>query len=179
MRADNQVVRERSLMRLTAAVVLLASLAGNTPVVAQNPFEWLAGNWAERARPKGKTATDPLGTLHVEVAGGVLRILENGANGDDVRCRLDGTEIQYRQTKPKATVDYTLECEIGPQSVEVTGLFTAGGIEGFPPREFELRKKYELATDGSVQRQDQLWGIIPGIGRIGLSDTTARFSRKR
>ena len=166
-------------MRLKAVVVLLASLAGSIPVVAQNPLEWLSGDWAERARPKGKAADSPLGTLHIEVAGGILRILENGADGEDVRCRLDGTEIQYRQTKPKATMDYTLECEVGQKSVEVTGLFRAGGIEGFPPREFELRKKYELETDGSVQRQDQLWGIIPGIGRIGLSDTTARFSRKR
>jgi hypothetical protein len=166
-------------MRWRAVVVLLASLAGSAPVVAQNPIEWLSGDWTERARPKSKTAAAPPGTLHVEVASGVLRIVENGPDGDDVRCRLDGMEIRYRQTKTKATVDYTLECEIGPQSVEVTGLFTAGGIEGFPPREFEIRKKYELVPDGSVQWQDQLWAIIPGIGRIGLSDTKASFSRKR
>jgi hypothetical protein len=167
-------------MSLRAVVVLLVSLAGGTAVVAQKPLEWLSGDWAEKAaKPKGKAAAGPPDTFLVEVAGGILRIRENGADGDDIRCRLDGMEIQYRQTKPKATVDYMLECEIGPQSVEVTGLFTAGGIEGFPPREFELRKKYELATDGSVHRQNQLWGIIPGIGRIGLSNTTARFSRKQ
>ena len=177
MRADSQGVRDGSPLRLRAVVVLLAALAGNTIVVAQSPFEWLSGDWAERAKPKGAAGLP--GTLHVEVAGGILRILENGANGDEVRCRLDGTEIQYRQTKSKATVDYTLECEIGPRSVEVTGLFTAGGIEGFPPREFEMSKKYELAPDGSVHWHDRLWGIIPGLGRIGLSDTTASFSRKR
>jgi len=179
MGADSQEVHG-DLMRLRAVVVLLASLAGSTAVVAQKPLEWLSGDWAERAaKPKDKTAAGPPDTFHVEVAGGILRIQENGTDGDDIRCRLDGMEIQYRQTKPKATLDYMLECEIGPQSVEVTGLFTAGGVEGFPPREFELRKKYELVTDGSVQRQNQLWGIIPGIGRIGLSNTTARFSRRR
>ena len=166
-------------MRLRAVVVLLASLAGGAAVAGQNPADWLSGDWTERARPKGKTASGPPGTLHVEVARGILRIQENGADGDDIRCRLDGMENRYRQTKTKATVDYTLECEIGPQSVEVTGLFTAGGIEGFPPREFEIRKKYELAPDGSVQWLDQLWAIIPGLGRIGISDTKASFSRKR
>jgi len=177
MRADSLGVRGGCPMRLRAVVVLLAALAGSTSVVAQAPLEWLSGDWAERGRPK--SAAGPAGTLHVELAGGILRIHEVGTDGDEVRCRLDGAEIKYRQTKPKATVDYTLECEIGPRSVEVTGLFTAGGIEGFPPREFEMRKKYELAPDGSVRWQDQLWGIIPGLGRIELSDTTATFSRKK
>jgi len=178
MKADSPGVPNGSLVRLGAAVALLAMLAGITPVVAQNPLEWLSGDWTEHTRPKGKGPAAPAGTLHAEIAAGVLRIVENGANGDEVRCRLDGMEIQYRQIKPKAKVDYTLECEIGPKSVEVTGNFMAA-TEGFPPREFELSKKYELAPDGSLQWHDQLWAIIPGIGRIGLSDTKADFSRTR
>jgi hypothetical protein len=167
-------------MRLRAAVVLLMALAGSIPAVAQSPLEWLSGDWTERtARSKGKTAAAPPGTLHVEVAAGILHIQENGASGDEVRCRLDGMETQYRQTKPKATVDYTVECEIASNSVEVTGTFKAGGIEGFPPREFEMSKKYELAPDGSLQWHDQLWAIIPWIGRIGLSDAKANFARTR
>src|SRR5262245_24149694 len=100
MRADSQGVRDGSSMRLRAVVVLLIALAGSTPAVAQNPLEWLSGDWTERTtRPKGKTPAAPPGTLHVEVAAGILHIQENGANGDEVRCRLDGMEIQYRQTK--------------------------------------------------------------------------------
>jgi len=42
-----------------------------------------------------------------------------------------------------------------------------------------MSKKYELAPDGSLQWHDQLWAIIPGIGRIGLSDAKANFARTR
>ena len=161
----------------------MASLAAVVPLSAQNSADWLSGEWIELVKPagrsKGKVVAGPAGTLQVAIGNGMLRIVENGAEGEDLRCRLDGTESVYRQTKTKATVDYMLECEIGSQSVEITGLFTAGRIEGFPPREFELRKKYELTKDGSVLKQDQMWGIIPGLGRIGLADTTTRFSRKK
>ncbi len=168
-----------SLMSWMAAVVVLASWAGTAPVAAQNPLEWLSGDWTEPAKRRSKGATGPLATLRIEVAAGMLRILENGAAGEDVRCRLDGTELQYRQTRPQATVDYTLTCELGPRSVAVSGAFTVGATEGFPPREFEIRKTYELAKDGSLRTHDQLWGIIPGLGRAALSDTTTRFSRNR
>jgi hypothetical protein len=162
-------------------VAVLASLAGSVPVTAQDPLEWLAGNWIESTKPrsKGKAAAEPAATLQVEVAGGTLRIIENGADGEDLRCRLDGTESQYRQTKRQATVDYLLECAIGPQSVEMNGSLTAGGVQGFPPREFELTKKYELAKDGSLRKRDQLWGIIPGLGRVPISDTASTFARQR
>jgi len=167
-------------MRWTAVALLLTFLAGMAPVVAEGPLDWLSGDWTEPpVKAKGKAAAGRRATLHVEVADGTLRIIENGAAGEDLRCRLDGTEIQYRQTKPQATVDYMLECEVGEQSVEISGMLTAGAVQGFPPREFEMTKKYELAKDGSVRRQDQLWGVIPGIGRVPVSDTTTSFSRNR
>jgi hypothetical protein len=182
MRADSPDVRfDVSCMRRAIAVALWAFLAGISPLAAQDSPTWLSGDWTELTKTKGKRkgADEPSGTLRVEVAGGALRILENGADGEDLRCRLDGTESVYRHTKKQATLDYMLQCEVGQQYVELTGLFTAGGIQGFPPREFELRKKYELAPDGSLRKQDQLWGIIPGLGRVAVSDSTTSFSKKR
>lgn len=171
-----------TLMRWTAVMPLVVALAaGTVPVVAQHSPDWLAGTWTERTKARAKNVSGPAGTLQVAVSSGLLRVLENGPDGEDLRCRLDGSEMQYTQTRAtaQATVAYTLECEVGPQFVEVTGLMSVGATQDFPQREFELRKRYELGKDGSVRRQDQLWGLVPGLGRMAVSDTTTTFSRSR
>jgi hypothetical protein len=178
--ADSPSVDKRGAATARMAVVALtASLAAAVPLVAQPSPDWLSGVWHERINARAKGVSGPAGTLQVAVSTGLLRVLENGAAGEDLRCRLDGTEMQYRLTRSKAAIDYTLECLLGPQSVEMTGTMTVGATDGFPPREFELRKKFELAKDGSVRKQDQLWGLLPGLGRMAVSDTTTVFARRR
>jgi hypothetical protein len=174
-------------MTRPVAIVVLAAVLGAVPAAAQDAPTWLVGAWTESARaknpPRGKgkdkAAAEPPFTLQAAIGNGIVRIVEDGAEGQDLRCRLDGSELAYKQTKKDATLDYMLRCEVGPQSVEMTGLFTVGAVEGFPPREFELQKKYELAPDGSLLRHDQVWAVIPGIGRVPISDSTTSFSRNR
>jgi hypothetical protein len=176
------------LMTKHAATAVLATVLSIVPAAAQDAPSWLAGTWTELARARAaasgkgqqrKTAAEPPLTVQAAIGSGIVRIVEDGADGQDLRCRLDGTELAYKQTKKDATLDYTLQCEVGPQSLEMTGLFTVGAVEGFPPREFELQKTYELAPDGSLRRHDRVWAIIPGIGRVPLSDASVSFARTR
>jgi hypothetical protein len=147
------------------------------PALADEPLSWLVGSWTEEARKKGRDTQGPPGALRIEVGEDVLRIVEGVDDVNDVRCRVDGSETRYRQTKRSVVANYALRCKVGHQSVEVSGRLVAISGSGNPPVLFELRKKYQLAKDGALEVRDRMTAPIGGVIDMTLIDEKSRFRR--
>jgi hypothetical protein len=166
-------------MRLITVSTLIVSLALGAGVAAQDSLAWLVGTWLEQIQSKGGVKDRSPKLLQVVVADGILRVIEGGQDGDDIRCRLDGTETRSTQVKSKATLEYILKCKANSQSLEIRGRSIASGMSGIPPQQFEVEKNYERAKDGSLRERFRLRPLVQGIGSIDLVDERTNFARSQ
>src|SRR6266511_2107691 len=164
-------------MSRISVAMLVGLLAYSAAATGQNSLAWLMGRWSERIRPKGGLTDRSPKILQVEVVDGVIRIIEGGDDGDDMRCRLDGAETRSTQVKSKATVEYMLKCKASTQSLEIHGRSIATGMSGIPPQQFEIEKKYELAKDGSLRARFRIRVLVQGFDPIEMADERTDFAR--
>ena len=157
---------------LTAVALVVCA----TGVAAQGSLDWLTGTWMERHQSKTRVANSPK-TLKVSITDSVLRIVDTQADGNDLQCRLDGTETRSTQTKSRTTVGYALKCKLGARLLEIRGRANSSGGRDFPPQEFEIEEKYELTKDGSLSVRTRIRGFVKPLGDLDLLDERAEFVR--
>jgi len=164
-------------MRTVAVAALIGLLSSGAIATAPDSVPWLVGSWSEQVRT-GATA-GPSKVLQFEMADGTLRVNEVRHDGDELVCRLDGTETRSTQMKSKATVEHILKCKVSGQSLEIRGRSVASGMSGIPPQQFEIERTYEVAKDGSLRERVRIRGRILGLGTIDLADERTDYLRNR
>ena len=158
------------------AVSTVLVLAFSAYASAQDSLDRLMGQWSEQIRPKAQAARSPR-SLQIESADGNIRVIEDGEDGENMLCRLDGAETRSTQVKSKAIVQYMLKCRASRRSLEVRGRLTISDKSGTPPQQFEIEKKFELANDGSLRARSRLRALARGVGAIDLLEESTTFSK--
>ena len=157
------------------AFALVAIVCAAGPVYGEQPVPWLVGDWSEESRRDRGETKRLATTLRVQLADAVVRMIEDGEEGQDLRCRVDGGETRYRLTRRGAAADYALKCKVGKQSVEIQGHIVTSPEN--QPVVLEIQKKYQLSKDGSMEVRTRVWSRIAGVGEVDLLDDKTRFRR--